>query len=169
MKHLEIVDDRKKCERGVLLPDGRVIVVKYRGGGIILRYDTPINIRDGVVFEDTDKFSNEASITLNQIIENGLGKDVFCYEDCCVSEAEIGDVHNPDFKKIAEIIKVKSGFEVSIDGLKHNYACWLIDEKSGYRDEKNGVHIFTPCGCNPLSFRVSTLEDGLDWQKTYSC
>ena len=39
--------------------------------------------------------------------------------------------------------------------------------KSGYRDEKNGYHLFTPCGCNPLSFRVSSLEPELDWQITY--
>ena len=41
------------------------------------------------------------------------------------------------------------------------------DLKSGYRDEKNGYHLFTPCGCNPLSLRATSLEKELDWQTTY--
>jgi len=59
------------------------------------------------------------------------------------------------------------GFNVTVEALRHNYSAWLGDLKSGYRDEKNGYFLFTPCGCNPLSFRASSLDSRLDWQTTY--
>lgn len=62
------------------------------------------------------------------------------------------------------------GFNVTIEALRHNFNAWRADLKSGYRDEENGYHLFTPCGCNPLSFRCSSLEeDCKDWQITYQC
>ena len=62
----------------------------------------------------------------------------------------------------------QAGFNVTWEALYHNYAAWLCDMKSGYRDEKNGYHLFTPCGCNPLSFRATKLtNDCNDWQTTY--
>ena len=60
------------------------------------------------------------------------------------------------------------GFHVTLEALAHNYEAWYNDMKSGYLDEENGYHLFTPCGCNTLSFRAS--EDvGEDWQTTYTC
>lgn len=70
------------------------------------------------------------------------------------------------FKKIIAEFK-EHGFNVTVEALRHNYSCWLGDLKSGYRDEKNGYHLFTPCGCNPLSFHASSLDSRLDWQTTY--
>lgn len=64
----------------------------------------------------------------------------------------------------------KDGFNVSKEAIEHNFYAWQCDRKSGYRDEKNGNFLFTPCGCNPLSFRVSSLHKACeDWQQTYSC
>lgn len=63
-----------------------------------------------------------------------------------------------------------NGFNVTREAIEHNYNAWRFDMKSGYRDEENGYHLFTPCGCNPLSFRCSSLEEGCeDWQITYVC
>lgn len=63
------------------------------------------------------------------------------------------------------------GFNVTEEAIQHNYNAWLYDLKSGYRDEENGYHLFTPCGCNPLSFRATNLDDEFckDWQTTYEC
>lgn len=72
-----------------------------------------------------------------------------------------------DFDSIMEEF-AQAGFNVTWEALYHNYSAWLGDLKSGYRDEKNGYHLFSPCGCNPLSFRVSELRDDCsDWQTTY--
>lgn len=57
---------------------------------------------------------------------------------------------------------------VTLDAIMHNYAAWKADFKSGYRGE--GFHLFTPCGCNDLSFRATTLDPSCDdWQQTYMC
>lgn len=73
----------------------------------------------------------------------------------------------PDFSKIQKKFK-KNGFNVTIEALEHNFGAWLGDLKSGYRDEENGYHLFTPCGCNRLSFRATELHSYFeDWQITY--
>lgn len=62
------------------------------------------------------------------------------------------------------------GYDVSDVAIKHNYNAWYCDMKSGFRDEKRGVFLFTPCGCNRLCFRASRLRDEYsDWQTTYKC
>lgn len=62
----------------------------------------------------------------------------------------------------------RHGFEVSDRALFHNYKAWQLDFKSGCRDDGRGYHIFTPCGCNPLSFRLTALSEEMkDWQQTY--
>ena len=71
---------------------------------------------------------------------------------------------------VKEIIKEfkEHGFNVTEKALRHTYDAWRDDFKSGYADVENGYHLFTPCGCNPLSFMVSEYE-GKDWQITYTC
>ena len=60
------------------------------------------------------------------------------------------------------------GFVVSKKAIIHNFGAWLGDLKSGYRDRT--CHLFTPCGCNPLSFRATELYPACsDWQTTYEC
>lgn len=63
----------------------------------------------------------------------------------------------------------KQGFNVTKEAIEHNFNAYLLGGKSGYRDEKNGYHLFTPCFLNPLSFRLSTLNKNCDWQTTYIC
>jgi hypothetical protein len=64
---------------------------------------------------------------------------------------------------------IDNGFNITMEALRHNYEAWCCDLKSGYRDEENGYHLFSPCGCNPLSFRASELNYGCTWQTTYEC
>ena len=74
-----------------------------------------------------------------------------------------------DFDSIIEEF-AQNGFNVTRDALQHNYVAWLSDMKSGYRDDRNNYHLFSPCGCNPISFRVSALSDDYkNWQTTYEC
>lgn len=78
-----------------------------------------------------------------------------------------------DFETIQWVQQVrkefsKLGFKVSERAIMHNYNAWAHDYKSGYRDDGGGYHLFTPCGCNPLSFRLTALsDDSKDWQTTY--
>lgn len=61
------------------------------------------------------------------------------------------------------------GFTVSDEAIRHNLDAWRADLKSGFRDEKNGVHLFSPCGCNPLRFWISRLsEECAGYQNTYA-
>jgi hypothetical protein len=73
------------------------------------------------------------------------------------------------FRKIQSHFQRK-GYKVSIEAIAHCLTAWASDCKSGYRDEENGYHLFSPCGCNPLSLRLSTLSPECeDWQQTYIC
>jgi hypothetical protein len=181
MRDLVFVKDRKECDRGVQLADGRIVVITPIGSSeILVRYDEPINVYKGVVYDQED-FENTALdiqewqvLTLNGLIANHLAHDVYCYDEFYIGwdsdmKDLFGEEKNIEFDVLVDYIKKKHGITVSQRGLAHNYLAWCRDEKSGYRDEKNGVHIFSPCGCNPLSFRISTLVDGLDWQDTYTC
>ena len=73
--------------------------------------------------------------------------------------------------RINTIIKKfkKKGFNVTKDAIVHAYVAWLGYMKSGYRDEKNGYHLFVPCGgWNPFQMSATTLHKSCnDWQTTY--
>ena len=87
-----------------------------------------------------------------------------CFNIC---PDEISSIEELDVESIlAEFAKYD--FNVTYEAIEHNFNAWLNDYKSGYRDEDNQYHLFTPCGCNPLSFTVSRLN-GSDWQITYTC
>lgn len=76
------------------------------------------------------------------------------------------------FRKTISINRIqaffkKHGFNVTKEAIEHNFNAYLSDLKSGYRDEQNGYHLFTPCCHNPLSFRLSSLNKNCKWQSTY--
>lgn len=60
------------------------------------------------------------------------------------------------------------GFSVTSEAVWHNFFAWCNDLKSGYRDTDNGYFLFSPCGCNPLSFHAEELN-GKPYQNTYEC
>ena len=153
-KDYKIVRSRKDCSWGFQLNDGRIILVadeKFR-----LRFDEPIMV-DGQI------------TTLNDLLREGKGKEVFPYEEYDINVKGARNLTDKDLIRIQKRFK-KNGFNVSFEALFHNYHAWFMDMKSGYRDEENGYHLFSPCGCNPLSFRATTLCDNCkDWQITYEC
>lgn len=83
-------------------------------------------------------------------IENAENCD--CYEDF-------------DVKEVIKEFKT-NGFNVTEEAIIHNFEAWKSDYKSGYKDESNGYFLFTPCGCNELSFNATELINK-DWQETY--
>jgi hypothetical protein len=110
--------------------------------------------------------------TLNDLVAERKGQWVFPYEQLSYVDETIEnrlsenvDNFNPQLvKKWFE----ERGFKVSIKAIKHNFDAWRFDYKSGFRDEKNGYHLFSPCGCNILSFHLTTLHPtAKEWQKTY--
>ena len=58
----------------------------------------------------------------------------------------------------------EQGWKVTKEALEHNFWAWKADRKSGYRDDENGYFLFTPCGCNKLSFTATEIKDD---HKTY--
>ncbi|MGN1217205.1 MAG: hypothetical protein ACI4TD_04430 [Phocaeicola sp.] len=90
----------------------------------------------------------------------------------CVDKNYKTYAHTMDERKVNGVLDFfkKQGYNVTREAVEHNFRAYLSDMKSGYRDDKNGYHLFTPCGCNPLSFRLTTLYPSCtDWQKTYEC
>lgn len=165
--------ERDNCEWGVMLDNGKIVAVcRDSKKGYELLYDTPILLLDDkyvALVGMTQRTDNvEGLTTLNQLKEEMGAKNVNCYETCDMdfgwkplSEAQVMQLVR-DFKK--------NGFNVTARAIYHNMSAWSADMKSGYRDDTNGYHLFTPCGCNPLSFRASSLHELCeDWQTTYVC
>lgn len=155
-KEFKYVENKNQFTWGFQLNDGRIILVadeeKFR-----LRFDEPIMV-DGEV------------TTLNDLKANGKGKEVFPYEEYAINNIKgENNLSDKDLLRIQRKFQ-KNGFNVTFEALFHNYQAWFIGLKSGFRDEQNGYHLFTPCGGNPLSFRATTLCDNCkDWQFTYEC
>jgi len=133
----------------------------------IMRYDTLIDLNNLTY--------GEGGETLQELIDKGL-----ITEQSHVVEVnfEIGE-HIDDMtekhintnKKLYKYIQdffAQHGYRVSIKAIKHQYECWEVDLKSGYRGRN--YHLFTPCRHNPFSVRLSTLSPICkSWQKTYEC
>lgn len=99
-----------------------------------------------------------------------LDEQFFCNADTdelvvSVSKGE-ARVFPQDWITMAEILDAfrNAGFEVTEEALWHNYNAWHADMKSNFVQE-NGLQIFTPCRCNPLSFWARKVEKG---DKTYA-
>lgn len=171
MKELKIVTDKSECDWGYEVEKGRIIVICDKGGEFLLPWDKKFNLKTGTVFEsddELDRYDERRVITLNILAGNGIGREVHCYDEYDIN---LGWIKTLPKKKIAEIRKefAENGFNVTEEAIMHNYKCWKGDFKSGYRDDENGYHLFTPCGHNPFSLSATTLVKGLDWQTTYAC
>lgn len=104
--------------------------------------------------------------TLEELVKNGTLTYKTAYK-----EAAVNYKCYPSKISVKEVIRKfkKLGYNVTKEAIEHNFRAYLADAKSGYRDEVNGYHLFTPCRHNRLSFRLSTLNKNCDWQKTYTC
>ncbi len=164
---------RENCEWGMMLKNKKVIAVcRDSKEGMELHFDTPILLLktkyvslEGMM----QRIDNvEGLTTLNKLKEEEKAKEVFCYDKC---DRNFGwEPLSED--KVMNLVRDfhKNGFNVTARAIYHNMSAWCADMKSGYRDEKNGYHLFTPCGCNQLSFRATSLHKLCeDWQTTYVC
>jgi hypothetical protein len=156
----------KMPDRGFLLPNGKMIdLYQYR-------YDCKLDLEKETYLTIGDKDYNQYDLpTITELVKQGIVKEITCIErefDVNFPSCKINLTEN-DFDNIISKFKA-NGFNVTKEALKHNYNAWLADCKSGFRDDDNNYHLFTPCGCNPLSFRASTLHKQCEhWQFTYMC
>ena len=79
------------------------------------------------------------------------------------TEVFVTESHGVDFSPslrafILEIFH-REGWNVTEEALLHNYDAWQRDHKSGYRDDRNGFFLFSPCGCNALRFEASPIRE----------
>lgn len=169
-KPVYFVSDRKETQRGVMLNDGRVISLFDKKNKFYLRFDYQINLTEGVFFPTNEHI--DGCVSLNDLLRNDEAVEVHCYDSVDYDE----DVYpcDKDFtgQDIADIKAYfnANGYNVTEEAISHQIKAWKCDMKSGYRDEENGYHLFSPCGCNPLSIRLSTLHHLCeDWQRTYEC
>ena len=166
MNKIKFINSRMDAQWAFKLTDGRMIEVLKMDGKFAISFDTPFNLATGEIFDKKDGKNHEYALTLNHLKMNGLGEVVCCYDEY---DVDLGDVTTLTERMVNKICKefAEHGFNVTPQAIWNNYGCWRGSLKSGYRDDANGYHLFTPCGGNPLSFRATNLIDGLDWQTTY--
>lgn len=135
-----------------------------------IRFNAKVNLDTLDVLSDDDIEYNDSNWpTLNELISNGMIEDWFPYRraDMCNIDSMFDSNGEPPIRKIQKFFKER-GFTVTKEAIMHNFHAWERDMKSGFCDEKNNVHVFSPCGCNPFNLHVSELHPGCDdWQITY--
>lgn len=118
--------------------------------------------------ESEEEYKASSLPTLNDLKRDGVEvKEGFPYREY---DIDLPGVRELTPERAHDIVDefFAHGINVTMDAIMHNYAAWCQDWKSGYRGED--FHLFTPCGCNPLSFRATTLHPSCsDWQTTYMC
>lgn len=164
---------RSKSHRCFELPNGKLVDVYS------CRYDAKVDLKKGtfMVFSYSDEYKNLPLPTFNELVAQGVVKEVTCIEHSYDITLPTYNCSTRLFKDavlpkrvVNRIIKEfnENGFNITEKAIMHNYSAWLGDLKSGYRDKKNNYHLFSPCGCNTLSFRATTLHRKCaDWQTTY--
>lgn len=170
----KIITDREEARKAGILKTGIHFVRMSDGTRMflpLLRYDAAIDLEN--ILQYTLNESKTCGFPeLNDLLRDGLVTEEKDYREYEIFPEEFNDPATaPPFtgKVIRGIIEEfgNNGFKVTREALVHNFRAWYSDRKSGFRDEKNGYHLFTPCGCNSLRFSATTLCDDLNWQTTY--
>jgi hypothetical protein len=167
MKKLEFIEEKEY--QTLQLPNGKLVDVRY------FRYNCKVDLENEtcISFDEVEEYNTSNLPTFNELVKQGIVNEVSCVENFAINQVyknrpKVGLTD----KKITSLINKfkKNGFNVTKDAILHNYNAWLCDRKSGYRDDENEYFLFSPCGCNPLSFRATTLHTKCyDWQQTYTC
>ena len=165
MKKFEYI--KEKTYRCFQFPNGKLVDV------FSCKYGCKVDLLNEsyIPYENSKEYNESRLPTIEDLILNESVKVVSCIEkEYSINfPSKVKRLYKKDFQSIIDEF-AENGFNVSIEAITHNYNCWRGDLKSGFRDEENGYHLFTPCGCNPLSFRISTLHPKCnDWQITYEC
>lgn len=174
----KIITSESLARRKGLLKSGRYFIRTSDNLPMYLPiyYLNRVDLDNLLLYEGEEIKAHPEIPDINELIRNGLVKDATLYREYDIDLAEFNTCRDAEEKgvkltydKIQAILKEfqEHGFNVTMKAVMHNYCCWVGDLKSGYRDARNGYHLFTPCGCNRLSFRASSIVRGLDWQKTY--
>ena len=161
----------EKEYRTFLFPNGKMVDVYS------CKFDCKVDLENEtyIPFSTNDEYQSSTLPTMNDLIDDNIVKEVSCIENCYDIDNIKLNSRSRDFAKLSSktlnnIIKEfkENGFNVTKRAVIHNFSAWLGDLKSGYRDEKNGYFLFSPCGCNPFSLRATTLHPKCeDWQQTY--
>lgn len=176
----KIITDIEQARKAGLLKGGRYFIIRDNRTPMFLpiAYNNKIDIKTMTLYTGEDIKKNPKLPDYNDLIKWGYIKeanifrgydiDVEWFADRETAEDDNLELTDEIINNILLEFRLQE-FNVTREALLHNYDAWRNDLKSGYRDDKNGYHLFTPCGCNTLSFRASRLCDDLDWQKTYMC
>lgn len=166
----KIITDKEEARKAGLLTNGTHFVRTADGLRMYLPpFDYPVDL-DALVQYDPGE--NDALPTLNDLLKEGLVTVENDYREYEVFPEGFDDRFTaPPMtgKRIRAIIDEfrEHGFNVTRDAIIHNFKAWSDDLKSGFRDEANGYHLFSPCGCNPLRFSATSLCEGLSRQEKY--
>lgn len=164
MRKLEFITEKSyKC---FILPNGKVLNV------FPFRWDAKIDLESEmyIPISDKEEYNNSTLPTIADLAKKNIIKVDTCirFEHSIHFSSRKRNLYKKDIKNIIKEF-AENGLNVTEEAIIHNYECWLGDLKSGFRDEKNGSHLFTPCRCNPLQFHATSLEKHptCDWQTTY--
>lgn len=153
--------------RGKKLP-----ILKGEWPDFAIRFNDKVDLSTlDVISSDDPTYDDCAFPTLNDLVAQVMIVEWFPYQLVDLNSAEYWRKDNGrlDVPGIVKYFKDR-GLNVSTKAIRHNYKAWRAGYKSGYRDEANGTHVFSPCGGNPFNIHVSSLHpDCTDWQKTYTC
>ena len=171
------VKDRSETQRGVQLNDGRIISLYDKNNKFYMNYDCVLDLAKGVIIRKCGELTLydkcNGLTTLNELILNRKAKEVTCY-DCLDFDMDVYACDPKLDKKVTtkDIVKFfhDNGYNVTSEAVCWCFDSWKSGFKSGYRDQENGYHLFSPCGANALSIRLTTLNPLCeDWQTTYFC
>lgn len=133
-----------------------------------VKLDIPYYFLNRIDLENLVLYKNDETVqfpTLNELVADNKLICKRCYVEVDLSYKTFKS--KISIKRIQKYFK-SNGFNVTEEAIKHNFNAYLLDMKSGFRDEKNGYHLFTPCCHNPLSFRLTSLNKNCNWQTTYT-
>lgn len=171
----KIITDRKEAAAAGILKAGLYFEKADNRQKMYLPiwYGNKLDLESMTVYTPADNLDSIPFPDLNELVKDGLVLEKKAYRVHDIFLAAYSnrftkrELTDERVDKIVREFK-DHGFNVTKKAIRHNYEAWLSDFKSGYRDERRGYHLFTPCGCNPLSFRVSSLFEESDWQVTYA-
>lgn len=144
-----------------LLPNGKMVDVYD------VLYSSKADLeRDTYIPSTDDNYKKSQLPTFGDLVRLGLVEVISCVDSFEITfGADVKILTAEDLRQVRDQFRAK-GFDVSAKAILHNYHAWRSDFKSGYRGR--GYHLFTPCGCNPLAFRATTLHKSCRrWQDTY--
>lgn len=172
MDKIKFIASRFDAETSWQLNDGRIFDITD------MMADKPFNLETGeisqTICDPKRSMANglpddapDGFTTLNNLYAQGNGHKLHCYDEYDIN---LGNKPNMGKKAIKNIIIefTRAGFMVTEKAILSCYRGWCADLKTGYRDEENGYHLFSPCGHNPFILRATTLHPlCADWQTTY--